>query len=290
MKPIKMIKRGARRHGATILTVIAGIGVAVTAYLAAKAGPDAVSAFEKAKEDNVTDEAEQKGEEVNYDDVKKVKLSIGEILKIGIPVYKKAIIAGAITIVCLVTSRVISAQELMGMTSLYSAANTMHQKYVEKTKDVVGEEKELEIRKEVHKAMAEEREKYAENGSGFRGGNRRIIETGLGDDPFYDVWSDRWFLCSQAAIRAAVDSLQDDLDRGNTNNALYGDNVASLSDLYERINLDATKAGDNLIWDRNEDNNCIILCPFTECRTLNGRAYAVMDFSVPPRGQQYRYY
>jgi len=244
-------RRPIRRHGATILTVVAVFGVFLTGYLSAKAAPEANEKLEEAKEAKAMAKAKETGEEA---DVESVELTFVEKVKTAGPVYWKAVASGAVTIGCVVASRVTSAREVASLTTTLGTTTAFASKYMKKAKDVMGEEKEKEIRAEAHKEVAEDKAKAKkQNQKRLLPGNSaptRAIMTGDGDERFYDPWNDRYFYSSLTALREHMNELNNDIVHGDYDCCCSADDDGTirvpLNEYYERANLASTKSGERL--------------------------------------------
>ncbi len=281
MKAVKRIRRGTRKHGATILTVFAAVGVGITAFLAAKATPEVQEALDEEKERVAEELSDEEGVKVAPEDV---KLGKGTVLKIAGKKYAKAIVAGLLTLTCIVGSRVISAKDLAGVTATCGTLSTMYNEHLKKTEEIAGKETADKIRRETAKKVAEDRVKYGTGPSGD------IIKTGLGEEKFYDAWTGKKFYASKTAIRTLIEDLNDDLYEHRSKNP-YSDSIVSLEQVHEKLNINdrTCKALSELVWDANSDNNRIdvMLEDFIE---IDGQLFTIMDFRFPPKGQSECYF
>ena len=279
MKTVKRIRRGTRKHGATILTILAAIGVGVTAFLAAKATPEVQNALDEEKERVAKEVSEEEDREVKPEEVKLDKVTV---IKIAGKKYFKAIIAGVLTLTCIVGSRVISAKDLASVTATCGTISSMYNEHVKKTEEIAGKETANKIKNEAAKESLKSR--------GFITGGE-VIKTGLGEDRFIDIWSGKKFYASKTAIRTLIEDLNDDLYEHRSKNP-YSEKIVSLSQVYEKLKIDGDldiKAFDQLVWDADSDNNRIDVT-LDDVMEIDGHLYTVMDFRFPPNGQQHWYF
>lgn len=242
----KAVGKAANKNGATVLTVLAAIGVIATGVLAAKAKPVADDRVARAKEDKAMKEAEESGGKMP--DFDGTKLTFFEKFKAAAPAYVMTIIVGGITIFCVVGSHVMSVRQIGDLAAGYNVAqviNQKYEKYSEKVKEVVGEEKEAEIRKEVNHEVTKERIESIYTIS-ERDISKVAIFTGDGMQLFYDPFSDRFFYSSREAIKDGIHNL-----------IQTGPSFVTMNDIYEYIHLPSCRAGDYLGWNMNSRFNCI---------------------------------
>ena len=274
---LSMLTKVGVKNGSTVLTVVAGLGVVATAIFAAQARPKADENVQKAKEDKALEEAAEKGTNPDFDHV---KLTVWEIIKAAAPAYVKAIAVGVLTIACVVGSHVISVQQIGDLAAAYSVtkmANDRFEEYEKKVKEVVGEEKESEIKKAANEEYAKKKAEITPYNMASR-----AIHTGLGNQLFYDPWSDRYFYATKEAIREAVNTLNF--------NACGGFGIVKLNDFYDELNLANTRAGDMLFWEVMDNYSKIEPC-FSGSLTLteDGFSYVIMDFDTDPKTRRERY-
>lgn len=85
----------------------------------------------------------------------------------------------------------------------------------------------------------------------------------------FEAYSGRYFIASMEDIRAAVNTLN-----AQINNSLY----ASINDLYDQLGLERTRYGDDVGW--NSDH--LIEPSFSADLTGDGRPYIVLDYEKGP--------
>ena len=117
-----------KRNSSTILTILGGTGVCVTAVLAAQETPKAIQLLEKAKKNKGSD------------------LNLLEKALVVTPCYAPAIISGAATITCIFSANVLNQQRQAQLTSAYAMLDRYHKEYRKTLIDLKGEEVDEEVR------------------------------------------------------------------------------------------------------------------------------------------------
>lgn len=85
----------------------------------------------------------------------------------------------------------------------------------------------------------------------------------------FEAYSGRYFIASMEDIRAAVNTLN-----AQINNSLY----ASINDLYDQLGLERTRYGDDVGW----NSDYLIEPSFSADITGDGRPYIVLDYEKGP--------
>lgn len=85
----------------------------------------------------------------------------------------------------------------------------------------------------------------------------------------FEAYSGRYFIASMEDIRAAVNTLN-----AQINNSLY----ASVNDLYDQLGLERTRYGDDVGW----NSDYLIEPSFSADLTGDGRPYIVLDYEKGP--------
>lgn len=160
------VQQFIKRNASTILTSLGAAGVVVTAVMAVKETPKALSLLEEAKE--------KKGED----------LTKWEKVKIAGPVYAPSVITGAATVVCIFGSNVISKHQQATLMGAYALLDNSYREYKKKTDELYGEEAGKQIRSEIAK------DKYT--------GDDELIDDGK--ELFYDFYSGRYFESTKEAV------------------------------------------------------------------------------------------
>ena len=122
-----------KRNGATILTVVGGVGVVTTTVLGIKATPKALALIDSAKKKN--------GEKLN-------KI---EKIQVAAPVYIPTIISGVATLTCIFGANVLNKKKQASLISAYALVDNSYKEYKNKVKELYGEEANNEIQEEIAK-------------------------------------------------------------------------------------------------------------------------------------------
>lgn len=213
-----------KRNASTILTCAGGIGVVVTAVLAAKAAPKANKRLERAEE--------KKGE----------NLSKTEKFKIATPAYIPTIVAGAATITCIFGANILNKRTQAALVSAYALIDTSYKEYKNKLKELYGEEAHEKI---VEAIAIERTEDIYIHSECLCNGCDLTSEDGCGDDVlFYDEFTGRYFESTIEKVIVAEYHL-------NRNFTLRG--YAVLNEFFEFLGLPTTDYGSVVGWAVNDD-------------------------------------
>lgn len=155
-----------KRNSPIILTCIGAVGVVVTAVMAAKETPKALSLLEDAKE--------EKGED----------LTKWEKVKIAGPIYIPSVITGAATLACIFGSNAISKHKQATLMSAYALLDNSYKEYKKKTDELYGEEAGEHIRSKIAK------DKYT--------GDIKPLQDNK--ELFFDFYSGRYFESTREAV------------------------------------------------------------------------------------------
>lgn len=166
-----------KRNGSTILTCVGGIGVIVTAVLAAKATPKAMLLLEEAKE--------EKGED----------LTKTEKVVVAAPAYIPTVLVGVSTIACIFGANVLNKHQQAVLTSAYALLDTSFKEYKNKVNELYGEDIDQEVRNEIAK------DKYKDTD----------IVVSEDKHLFYDSYSGRYFESTLFKVQQAEYYLNRDL-------------------------------------------------------------------------------
>ena len=281
---IKTVKALAGKHGATALTIFAAIGVVATAVLTNQARPEADERIQRAKEDKAIKEAEEKGENPDFDHV---TLTTGEKIKAAFPAYIKVIIVAGVTIAFIVGSRVISIRQVGDIAAAYNIAQTMEEqatkyagKYEEKVKEIIGEEKAEEVKAEVVNDLGKDTHaKIVSYGDDWVEDQiARAIHTGHGNVLMYDEIIGRFFYSSPEWVRKAANDV-------NYDAVNEGFGMKSLNDFYDANDLPNVEAGESLMWDILGRDGQIGVSFIGSYDLLDGKyPYVLMKFDRNPHG------
>ena len=160
-----------KRNSSTILTFMGGVGVGLTAVLAAQETPKAIQMLEKAKEKKGSD------------------LTLVEKVVVATPCYAPAIATGTATIVCIFSANVLNQKRQGQLTSAYAMLDRYHKDYRNTLIELKGEEVDQEVRI----AMARKRCDYHQIG----------LDTPDGKVVFYEEISGESIECYEREVMDA---------------------------------------------------------------------------------------
>lgn len=213
---IKAAEQVIRSNSPAILAGIGVSGVVVTGYLAARAG------FKV-------------GYRVNQDDHVGINQTKKDVIKEYWRHYVPPVIAGAVSVGCIIGATRIGNRRTAAITAAYSLSEKAFTEYRDKVTEKMGERKEQQVRDE----MAQER--VVSNAPG-----REIILMGGGDVLCYDLQTDRPFLANMETLKKA----QNDI-----NFRILSEGYAYLSDFYAMIKVYLPKEsayGYNMGWSKEK--------------------------------------
>lgn len=253
---------GAKKNAPAIaiFTGIAGMGVAV--YSAYKAGPKALDAIE-AEKNRINDERYEAAKDNNYDNFEEVtelpiKDKIRVTWKIVLPTV--AIFGGSAALI--LGGNRIWAKRNAVLAAGYAVLDKAYQEYTSKAVDILGVEKESEIRK----AVTEDKIKADPVPE-----SRQIVESGNGVTLCYDTLIGRYFKSDKNHIDSVINAL---------NKRMLTEMYISLNELYSDLDLPTVELGDHLGW--NIDNG-LIEPMYDTILTEGGVPCITMSFLVRPR-------
>ena len=213
-----------KRNASTILTCVGGVGVVVTAVLAAKATPKATKRLERAEE--------KKGE----------VLSKTEKIKIAGPVYIPTVLVGAGTIACIFGANVLNKRTQASLISAYALIDNSYKEYKNKLKELYGEEAHEKI---VDAIAIEKADDVYIHSECLCNGCDLTTDESCGDEIlFYDEFTGRYFESTIERVITAEYHL-------NRNFTLRG--YAVLNEFFEFLGLSTTDYGSVVGWAVNDE-------------------------------------
>lgn len=254
-------KLGANAPGITIglgtgAILVAGVMVGVATPKAMKLIEDAQAAktkrFEKMKEkapdDAVMDETDE--------------LTWVEIIKAGWKPYAPAIMTAVVGVACIVGGTRANARRNAALSAAYTVVEQTLNDYTAKTKEIVGEKKEKEIRD----AIAEdELKKHPLSGYNV------VRMPKCGKTLCYDVRSREYFMSDYNSIK----KVENDLNR-----RLRSEMFISLNDVYDEFGIvHDDELGDDIGWNVDDELEFTISSKIAE----NNEPCLVVNYVIAPR-------
>ena len=211
-------KKLLKNNSTTVATTIAIAGVVYTAYSTGKAAVKASKKLEK----------------MHYESEKEPTKT--EKVKAVAPIFVKPVIVGGATIGLMIWAHSTNLKKQATLLTAYSMAKASKEEFEDKVEEVVGKNKVRKIKDEIAKDTIVNHpvRKY------------EIIETGQGNELFYDKPGDRYFHSSVQAIQKAEIAINRKLMSGEE---LY----LEVNDLYYEMNLPPIEFAKGLGWCLLED-------------------------------------
>ena len=211
---VKRAQKATADNAPTILTALGVTGLITTAVLTGKASFKAAEVIATGNK-NVT--AYEDGDPLE------VREKINLVWKYYIPAAGTA----AVSIACIVCANHISTRRTAALASAYSIAQEGFREYREKVLDKIGETKEQEVRDEIAQDRVD------------KNPPSEVVFIGQGEVLCLDTYSGRYFMSDMESVRKA---------ENDTNWQILNSDYASLTDFWDRLDLDSTSESDNIGW------------------------------------------
>lgn len=240
------------KHSPELLTGI-GIGGMITATVfAVQATPKALTLIDAKREELYPDSDE--------------KLTAVETVKATWKCYVPAVVTGAVSVACLISSNSVSARRNAALATAYNLSATALSEYKDKVVETIGEKNEQVIRSKI----AEDKLKNEPVD------RAKVIVTGSGTTRFYDDISKRRFISSIDKIKNARNDLNARM--------LEGEDLISLNDFYYEIGLEPIGFGDDVGWNvYNGRRGMIAINLDSAIVDTDGEPCIVLEYDVSPK-------
>ena len=195
----------------------------------------------------------------------KEHLTFKEVFKATWKLYLPVAIGAVVSVPCIIAGNRISTKRTAVMAAAYTLSKTALDEYQNKTKELIGEKKEKEIRDEVVKDKAKEIE------------SKEIILSSDGDQLFLEPLTGRYFKSNWNAIQKACNDLNE--------KALGGSSGAySLDDWFECLGLESTEIGQILGWSTPYYGNShgLMRIHMTTSKTKDNKPCGAICYDVEP--------
>lgn len=234
-----------------ILAGVGVVGVAATAFLAAKGATEAerLLQIERYRQTKVAIDPE-----VPVPPVFTLKEKTNLVWRSYIP----AAVVGAGTITAIIMSTRIGMRRTAAMTAALTISEKMASEYKAKVVETIGKNKATKIEDEIAQDQV----------SRAPVPNNLVVIEGT-DSLVYDSWSGRYFKSNMEALKKA----QNDL-----NHRILSDNYATLSDFYDMLDIGHTQESDNIGWNVDE----LLEISFSSCVTPDQKPALSIRFQVEP--------
>lgn len=243
-KIINEIQKSVIKHSPEILTGLGIAGMITTTVLAVKATPKALDLINDRKDELETE-----------------KLPTTEVVKTAWKCYIPAAVTCATSTACLIGASSVNLKRNAALATAYKLSESAISEYKDAVIDKIGEKKEQTIRDKV----AEERMKKNPVSSS------EVFITEKGNTLCYDTISGRYFKSDIDRIKRAENAI---------NKQLLDEMYVSLNDLYDELDLDHTKLGDELGWKIDDG---LVELYFSSQLADDGTPCVVMDFTRAPK-------
>lgn len=208
------IGKFTKEHTSDLLFWTGLTGLAGTAVLAAYETPAALKALEQKRQE------EERSE-----------LTFAETIQTASKYYIRPLITGGFSAFCLIMAHRSDSKKAAALATAYGLTETAYSTYREKTKELVGEKKEGEIRDSVAKEHADTKAPVILTD---------VIITGYGHTVCMDSATGRLFYGDADKLRSAAETI---------NRRLRNDMFVPLNEFYDEIGLDRVNLGDDVGFD-----------------------------------------
>lgn len=242
---VKSVEKFTVDNSPGILTGFGVAGAAATAYLTGKA---------VLKADRIIRREEADQLERTYE-----KLSNKEKFKLVWPVFVVPATSLGLTVTAIILANRIGTRRAAVMASAFSMSEAAFTEYRDKIAEKFGVGKEREARDEVaedrvHRTAPED---------------RQVIITNTGNVLCHDAYSDRYFNSTMETIKKA---------QNDTNYQILHQGYASVSDFYNRLELNPTGVSDDIGW--TSDHKVELM--FTSVLTTDDKPCISFSFAFEP--------
>ena len=243
-KIINEIQKAVIKHSPEILTGLGIAGMITTTVLAVKATHKALDLINDRKDELETE-----------------KLPPIEAVKTAWKCYIPAAVTCATSTACLIGASSVHLKRNAALATAYKLSESAISEYKDAVIDKIGEKKEQTIRDKI----AEEKMKKNPVSSS------EVFITEKGNTLCYDTISGRYFKSDIDRIKRAENAI---------NKQLLDEMYVSLNDLYDELDLDHTKLGDELGWKIDDG---LVELYFSSQLADDGTPCVVMDFTRAPK-------
>ena len=262
---IKAAKSTLVKYSPEILTGLGVTGMITTTVLAVKATPKALEKIEEKKLEvyDELDPIEVPSQGLPED----VKLTKKEIVAATWKCYIPAAITATVSVACIIGASKVNFKRNAALATAYNLSQTALTEYQHKVAEVVGEEKEKEIRR---KANDETARKYMSNDNDINSSPKfTMISSG---EMFHciDAVGKQKFKGNELTVREALVRL---------NNRLRDEMTLSLNDFYDELEIDNIPLGDAVGWYVNKVDT---IEPYFDIQLIDNVPHIVVDFLVRP--------
>lgn len=238
------VKSGVTKHSPEILIGLGVAGLLGTTVLAVRETPKVLKLLDKKKEEL---------------DVE--KLSVKDTVKTVWKNYIPCAVLAVTSVGCIIGASNISARRNAALAAAYAIGNKAFSDYKEEVVNLLGAEKDKEIKERV----ADKRLKEDSISS------KEVFVTDVNEHLCYDEITGRYFKSSQNKIKEAQNIIND---------RLRDEMWVSLNDLYYELGLPNVRIGDDLGWNVDDGYLDIII---SSRIAEDGTPCLTLDYAIGPR-------
>jgi len=247
---IGKVKFLLNENSTTILTGVAVVGTAATAYLTGRA------TFKAA--DLIAEEKLVLDDHVEERDLDPIELSKTEKAKLVWRLYLPPIATGVVTIASIITANKINSKKIAALTVAAGVSERALQEYKEKVVEKLGAKQDEKIRDEI-----------AQDRVNANPPSGQVLISGTGNVLFLDMLTGRYFQSTMEDVKRAENSV---------NYELIHFMSCSLSHFYDEIGLAPTTYTDTVGWNLNNKMEV----RFSAVMSEDNRPCIAIDFSRAP--------
>ena len=247
---VTVVKTFVEDNAPHILTGMSVVGTVSTAVMAAQATTKASKVLQDYRDTN---------------ELHEIQLHPRQQITLTWKVYIPAVLMGTATISCIIAAHTVGTRRQAALASAYSIAEKTLSQYQSKVVEVVGENKELQVRE----AVAEEQLRETPLST------NQIVFLGDGDSLCFDTLSGRYFKTDLERLKKL---------ENETNKMLIHDTWVSVNDFYDILGLDPIKLGDLLGWSTDD----LVEFKYQSKIADDGTPCLVLDYHVEPKFDPYR--
>jgi len=251
----RLVRRNAKEHSPVILSVTAGLGTLVTAYLAAKAAYKARDVIKNFEDEGNPYEPPRIFSESDRPVVYRTGILI-EKTQLVWKLYIPTAVSATTTIVCIIGANRVEVKRTLAAQTAFTVAQRAFDQYREKVIDEIGPGKDQSIRDQI----ARERVLSSPPPS------QEVLVTGPGNVLCCELFTKRYFTSDMETLRKA----QNDL-----NHKLISQDYATFDDFYYMVGLPQTSSSGHLGWKSAK----ILVLEFTTLMTEDGRPCLAFDYN-----------
>lgn len=246
-------------------------GVIATAILAYNARPKVDEIISESKErlNDIENQVDEEGEEISEEEKSQAKKELTKetakkIARVALP----AVLVGLATIATDVAVVYSGEKSIRDLSSMVVAGDIAYKELFDKTREMVGDEKAAEIKREIEEDHIEEDKVWPVE--------ENMVEYAGGPYLFWDAMSRRWFSTSESEIRKAALRCNERMAKKGV-----GEVYITLNDFYDELHVARIPLGDLVAWGGNTLADELEPSLYETVRTSEGSA-TILDWQIRP--------